>query len=54
MPQSQFRNFEEDLIKEDTIKQSVYEADSQKNIRDMLSFIVKHNAEEQKAVDTGL
>lgn len=41
IPPSQFRNFDEDLIKEDTHYQSVYEADSQKIIRDNLSYINK-------------
>ena len=40
MPPSQFRNFYEDLIKEDGGKQSVYEADSQKNIRNNLIYII--------------
>ena len=43
MPPSQFRNFDEDLIKEDGGQQSVYEADSQKNIRDNLSYIIKQD-----------
>jgi hypothetical protein len=41
MPPSQFRNFEEDLIKEEAPYQSFYTADSQKIIRDNLSYINK-------------
>jgi hypothetical protein len=41
MPPSQFRNYEEDLIKEEARYQSMYTADSQKQIRDNLSYINK-------------
>ena len=41
MPPSQFRNFEEDLIKEEDRYQSIYTKDSQKIIRDNLSYIDK-------------
>jgi hypothetical protein len=45
MPPSQFRNYDEDLIKEDAQFQSFYTADSQKIIRDNISFINKKGDE---------
>jgi hypothetical protein len=55
MPPSQFRNYDEDLIKGEAHKESVYEKDSQKRIRDDISYLNKnHGAEKDDDDDTNL